>query len=316
MMRFLTRIIDKYTAVLVARLVDRLKVINGDFISYKYFDYWQSRGFHVSASHYYQPIPDTSKLIEKIFNNESELLGLDMRVGSQKQLLKKLKNFKNELLGFKKLDESVNDQTNPNFFFGNMAFDNVDALFYYGLIRHLKPKNIIEVGSGWSTKIAAQAVQKNKDTKLISIEPYPQPILKKGFNGLSELIEKPVQEVSKNIFKTLKSGDILFIDSSHTVKIGGDVNYLFFEILPILKKGVYVHVHDIFFPFDYPKDWVLKEHRFWTEQYMLQAFLMYSDVFEVVYSNSYMYHNHRKVVKNVFGSAPELHGGSFWMKKI
>src|SRR4029077_19197551 len=131
------------------------------------------------------------------------------------------------------------------------------------------------------------AAAKNKSSPLMCIEPFPQKFLRAGFPGLQSLMERKVQDVDLNFFSQLQSGDILFIDSSHTVKIGGDVNYLFLEVLPRLNPGVIVHVHDIFLPFDYRRDWVMDELRFWTEQYLLQAFLMFNSDFEVLMANHY-----------------------------
>lgn len=174
----------------------------------------------------------------------------------------------------------------------------------------------MEIGSGWSTKIAAAACLRNDSGKLISIEPYPQPILKKGFPGLSELIERKVEDIPPKFFDKLNSGDILFVDSSHTVKIGGDVNYIFFEILPRINKGVYVHLHDIFLPYDYPKDWVLNERRFWAEQYLLHAFLLFNDTFEIVFVRGYLNNKYPRAMKKAFPDFVPIGGGSFWMRKV
>ena len=124
-----------------------------------------------------------------------------------------------------------------------------------------------------------------------------------------------MEDIDLEFFSQLDSGDILFIDSSHTVRIGGDVNYLFLEVLPRLKPGVIVHVHDIFFPFDYRREWVLDEFRFWTEQYLLQAFLTFNSEFEVLLANNYLSHYHKDAVKTVFPSLPSWGGGSFWMRR-
>ena len=134
------------------------------------------------------------------------------------------------------------------------------------MVRHFKPRNIIEIGSGYSSLISGQAAAKNGAPALICVEPFPLDFLKKGFPGLRALVQKKVEDVGLDFFSQLQSGDIFFIDSSHTVKIGGDVNYLFLEVLPRLNPGVIVHVHDILFPFDYRRDWVMDEFRFWTEQ--------------------------------------------------
>ena len=118
-----------------------------------------------------------------------------------------------------------------------------------------------------------------------------------------------------DFFSQLESGDILFIDSSHTVKIGSDVNYLFLEVLPRLRPGVIVHVHDIFLPFEYRRDWVLEEFRFWTEQYLLQSFLTFNSEFEVLMANYYLYHYHQDQLKAVFPNLSSWIGGSFWLRR-
>ncbi len=315
--KILARKSKKLLALITAKLINSFKIENADFIHFDFFEIWKKSGFFIIPDHFYQPLPDISSLNSKFFQKENDLSGININFNNQLNLLKNVfAKFKKEFLIFKNYPKGVDNQQDPNFYFKNSAFDGVDALVYYCLIRFLHPQKIIEVGSGWSTKIAAKAAIKNKDTKLTSIEPYPQPILLKGFPGFNQLIRKKVEKVPFSQFEDLKENDILFIDSSHTVKTGGDVNYLFFEILPKLKKGVYVHLHDIFFPFDYPQEWVLKEHRFWNEQYLLHAFLMYNDSFEVVYSNSLMGYKYPREVKKVFSHSPFLKGGSIWLKKI
>ena len=116
-------------------------------------------------------------------------------------------------------------------------------------------------------------------------------------------------------FKQLQSGDILFIDSSHTVKIGGDVNYLFLEVLPRLNPGVIVHIHDILFPYDYRRDWVMDELRFWGEQYLLQSFLAFNSEFDVLFCNSYLADRYLEDFKATFPKSPWWGGGSFWMRR-
>ena len=146
---------------------------------------------------------------------------------------------------------------------------------------------------------------RNDGSDLICIEPFPREFVRKGFPGLRSLIEKKVQDIDLEFFSQLESSDLLFIDSSLAVKIGGDVNYLFLEVLPRLKPGVIVHVHDIFLPFEYRRDWVMDEFRFWTEQYLLQAFLTFNSEFEVLMSNSYLSHYHERELKARF--PPCLH---------
>lgn len=300
---------------LTAALINLYKFQTGDLGYYKNFEYWQKRGFHIIPNHYYHPIPDTRELKNKDFGEKS-MVGIDLNTSTQLKFLNDFAQFQNEFENFSYLPKFINTQVDTNFYFNNLAFDGIDALSYYSFIRLLKPKNVIEVGSGWSTKIAASAALKNVNTKLVSIEPYPQPFLKKGIPGLHKLINKKVENVPLSFFESLGSGDILFIDSSHVVKIGGDVTYIFFEILPRLKKGVYVHIHDIFLPFDYPRDWIIKQRRFWTEQYLLHAFLLFNKTFKIVFSRGYLNAKYPAKVKKTFNQFTPEGGGSFWMKKV
>lgn len=300
-------------ASITADLIKKFRVEKADFSYYDLFDFWQSQGFHITPNHFYQPIPDTSKMSESIFKKKSELIGVNMNEKKQLDLLKNV--FVEYQKEFKDIPTEP-DSSSPVFSFNNLAFDGVDALVYYCMIRNLKPKTVLEIGSGWSTKIAAKAALLNKNTQLVCVEPYPQPILKKGFKGLNKVIAKDVQELPMDFFNRLSKNDILFIDSTHTVKTGGDVNYLFLEILPRLKKGVVIHIHDIFLPFEYPKEWVIDEKRFWAEQYLLQAFLQFNDSFQIIYSNSYMGSKYPKLVKKTFPNSPFTSGGSIWIKKI
>jgi len=185
------------------------------------------------------------------------------------------------------------------------------------MVRRFQPRRIIEVGSGFSSLVLGQAAAKNESSALICIDPFPHKVVRESnrIPALQLLIEKKVQDVDVEFFSQLGSGDILFIDSSHTVKAGGDVNHLFLEVLPRLKPGVIVHVHDIFFPFDYRRDWMLEEFRFWTEQYLLQAFLIFNPEFEVLMANSYLNHYYAPDLKAAFPNLRRWIGGSFWMQR-
>ena len=161
------------------------------------------------------------------------------------------------------------------FDFGNEMFPPFDAAVYYATVRALKPSRIIEVGSGHSTQIACIALQRNalegKPGRMTCIEPYP-PLWLHGAGMEIELIKQPVETVSLEVFKRLQDQDILFIDSTHTVKFQSDVCYEFLEILPQLAVGVRVHVHDIFFPYDYPPEWLIDQRRAWNEQIFVGSF--------------------------------------------
>jgi hypothetical protein len=277
------------------------------------FQIWERHGFHVTPVHFYQPIPDTGCLPETLWNRPSELAGINMNHPMQLDLLRNhFPKFRDEYEQF-----PTRPTENPaGFYLNNHLFDGADALVAYCMVRHFQPRLVIEVGSGFSSLVLGQAVAKNNNNaSLICIEPFPREFLKNGFPGLQSLIESKVQDMDLDFFLQLAAGDILFIDSSHTVKIGGDVNYLFLEVLPRLRPGVLVHIHDIFLPFEYRRDWVKEEHRFWTEQYLLQAFLTFNSEFEVLMANSYLNRYHQSDLKAAFPSLPALGGGSFWMRR-
>jgi hypothetical protein len=277
----------------------------------EFFRLWEQRGLHVTPVHFYQPIPDTRNLPESLWAKPGDLAGIDMNEAFQLDLLRNcFPKFRDEYEQF-----FANPSAPGQFHFDNGRFDGTDALVTYAMVRYFKPKTIIEVGSGYSSLISGKAAERNGNKPLICIEPFPLDFLRQGFPGLRALVEKKIEEVELDFFSQLKSNDILFIDSSHTVKIGGDVNYLFLEVLPRLNPGVIVHVHDILLPFDYRRDWVMDEFRFWTEQYLLQAFLTHNAEFEVLFANNYMAHYHLAEFKNSFPHSPWWGGGSFWMRR-
>lgn len=274
------------------------------------FPVWQQLGMHITPNHYYQPIPDTRTLKEELWLKQSQLVGINMNEEAQLDLLGRFSSrFKIE---YDKLDSD---------------FPPVDAEVLYCMIRHFKPNRVFEIGSGSSTYLAAQAILRNKqnegvDCELIAFEPYPSPTLKKGFPGLTRLVPSKIQGVPLKEFERLGANDILFIDSSHILKIGSDVQYEYLEILPRLQQGVIVHSHDIFLPSEYPRHWIKKLRLFWNEQYLLQAFLAFNDAFEVLWAGHHMNVRHPDKLQAAFASysrkkvVPGDYGpGSFWIRK-
>jgi predicted O-methyltransferase YrrM len=209
----------------------------------------------------------------------------------------------------------------------NTSFSTINGEILYCMIRHFKPKKVLEIGSGNSTFVSAQALLKNKlehnEGELVAIEPYPKQILKDGFPGLTRLIQRNLQDVPLSEFESLQENDILFIDSSHMLKLGSDVQYEYLEILPRLKKGVIVHIHDIFLPAEYPKKWIMDQHYFWNEQYLLQSFLAFNNSFEVLWACYYMHLNHSDKLAAISSSYADslkkknwTGPSSFWIRRI
>lgn len=246
----------------------------------------QKFGVNITPKHFYWPIPDLGTLDHKDWTASELSPAIDLGLPRQVQFLEQ------HLLRFApewNFPESPT-QLEEQFHFNNGYFERVDAEIAYSLVRHYQPKRIIEVGSGNSTKVLAEALSRNGEEgypgELISIEPHPAPVLQKP--GLTRLIAKPVQSVPLDLFETLEENDILFLDSSHVVSVGSDVVHEFLHILPVIKPGVVVHIHDIFIPWDYPKKFVMTNLCFWGEQYMLQAFLSYNRDFKVIWAGSAM----------------------------
>lgn len=264
-----------------------------------------------------QPIPDTRELSDSVWQQQTELVGIDINEPGQLEILSSFADrFKSEYEKFPREQTNIPYQYHVN----NPFFISVDGEVLYCTIRHFKPRRIFEIGSGNSTYLAAQAVLKNQSegnsAELVAFEPYPNDMLKTGFPGLSKLMTTRIEHVPLSEFSKLQENDILFIDSSHSLKINSDVQFEILEIIPRLNKGVIVHLHDIFLPSEYPRDWVLKDHLFYNEQYLLQAFLAFNESFQVLWAGSFMHVKHSDKLKLAFNSYKGAWPGSFWMRKV
>jgi hypothetical protein len=240
--------------------------------------------------HYYEPLFNPKHLRYSL-RKERFLPGINFNDSEQLEILKKF-SYNNELLKF-----PVN-KTNYNreYYYNIVSFSFGDAEYLYNMIRLFKPKRIIEIGSGSSTLMARNAINKNNSEtsdqycEHICIEPYEQPWLEEI--GV-KVIRKKVEDVGLDIFKTLNENDILFIDSSHIIRPQGDVLFEYFEILPSLNKGVIIHIHDIFTPRDYLDEWF--SEKFWNEQYLLEAFLTYNKNFKIIGATNYLSHKYNEL---------------------
>ena len=265
------------------------------------------RFYFVRFQPYYWPIPDRRSLDDALWSRRSELPGVDMNDAGQARLLERFRaTYSNE---YETIDR---------------AFGEVDAQVLYCMLRRYKPARMIEVGSGASTRLSAAALLKNASEAparaacdFTAIDPHPSGDVRAGFAGLTRLLERRVQDVPPETFMELAENDVLFIDSSHVLAIGSDVQYEFLEIIPRLKPGVLVHVHDVFLPAEYPKRWVV-DGRFWDEQYLLQAFLAFNDRFEVLWAGHWMHLNHPEQLRAAFSTYDPARAapGSFWMRRV
>jgi hypothetical protein len=281
-------------------------------MSFDWNRFIEKYGVFNTPGHFYCPIPDFDKIQSELgpeFTNPllMEHKGVDFNDEAQLSFLAE----------FSKTEEifaNYEVDTRLSYSLDQQMFPLGDAFALFGMLHHHSPSQVIEVGSGFSSGIMFD-YRKLCDTQtaLTFVEPYPErlvPLLSGEDNY--KLYENDLQEVSLELFETLKSNDILFIDSSHISRHGSDVNYILFDILPMLRPGVIVHFHDIFASFDYPKAWYA-EGRAWNEAFILKAFLQYNTEFKILFFNNYAQIKHAvayRSLKYLTG------GGSLWIKKV
>ena len=267
--------------------------------------------------HFYSPIisvDDIRKRENEIwsYRKNDGIQGIRLNTNQQRELVKEFAKYYGEI-PFTDTKNEVN-----RYYFNNHYYSYTDAIFLYSMIRHFCPKKIIEIGSGFSSAVMLDINNFFLDNRinLIFIEPFPDrlnSLINDNDRLSTTIIEKNVQDIELGIFEKLNVGDILFVDSTHIVKTGSDVNFILFEIMPRLKSGVLIHFHDIAYPFEYPKEWVFMG-RNWNENYFLKAFLMYNNEFEIILFSSYLHTHH----KDVFEEMPLCYkngGGNLWLRK-
>ncbi len=250
-------------------------------------------GVVVLPNHYYIDFPDVNQLAKTadLWAKPSQLAGIEIDLDQQAACLRAICGpFANEVRGNPHYQTAVSTDCGP-------GYGYIEAEALHCVVRSLKPKRIVEVGSGVSTYCILQAAARNETRCAITcVEPYPRQWLR---NADVTLVEKPVQAVPLELFESLGDGDFLFIDSSHTVKTGSDVNFLVLEALPRLNPGVVVHVHDIFLPYDYPRD-VLRFCFQWQETALLHAFLIGNRNVEIMFCLSQLHYARPGVLREVF----------------
>lgn len=263
--------------------------------------------------HYYEPQFD-HRNPACAFDVARSLPGIEWNLEEQLALLSQL-TFANELssVPFEK-PEAL------GFYWNNSAFKAGDAEYWYQIIRALKPRKVIEIGSGYSTLLAVAAISKNVaddsgyECEHVCIEPYEQPWLE---SLEVSVVRSKVEGIPVTFFNKLQEGDILFIDSSHIIRPQGDVLFEYLELLPTLAKGVIVHVHDIFSPRNYLRRWLEEDVKFWNEQYLLEAFLTHNHDWEIIGALNYLHHGHNELLHKM---APHLttdsEPGSMYIRKI
>ncbi len=233
-------------------------------------------------------------------------------LAAQKAFLLEAPSFRQELQALP-VDPPPSDET--SYFWNNEQFSHADAALYYTLIRRLRPKRIVEVGSGHSTKLALAAVRRNGAGSILCVEPHP-PAWLRPVPGALEILPEKVQGAPLSLFLGLERGDFLFIDGSHISKTGSDVNHLFLRVLPRLPAGVIVQIHDICLPFEYQRYWSEDVLCYWNEQYVLAALLANSSKFEVLAGVYFLQKKDPEVLRSVIPELPGVMpgGGSLWLR--
>lgn len=283
---------------------------------------WQPPG------HFYSPIPSLEEVRQQarlIFDSSRTTLGaVDLNRLRQAELLEVFGSLCRDIPFPKTPREGF------RYHFKNEYFSYADGVTLFCMLRHLQPRRVVEVGSGFSSALMLDTNDRflGRSVKFTFIEPHPErldSLIWDGDRDNTTILRHSVQSTPVSVFQSLQAGDVLFIDSSHVSKTGSDVNFLLFEILPVLAPGVHIHFHDVFHPFEYPEDWI-QEGVAWNEAYLLRAFLQYNHAFEIQFFVSFvMRHLKERVAEilplallsekeriSLYSDAP---GGSIWLLK-
>jgi hypothetical protein len=267
--------------------------------------------------HFHSPIPSDAEIAQhaaRLFTARPRTLpGIDLNEAGQLALLEEIASYYHDL--------PFPAQPTPGhrYYFANDVYSYSDAICLYGMLRHARPRRILEVGSGFSSCAMLDVNERYFDSQIACtfVDPDPERLLSlitPADRGRVEILPTPMQTVPLDRFRALTANDILFIDSTHVAKLGSDVCHLFGQVLPILQPGVYVHVHDIFYPFEYPPDW-LAAGRAWNETYLLRAFLTFNTAYRIVLCNTFLETFHREVFEARLPLCLKNEGGSIWLQR-
>jgi hypothetical protein len=270
-------------------------------------------GLQVVLKTYYSPIPDLAHLPAGTWERRDPLRGIDFDLDAQIGFVE------SELAGHVRALAWGEGVTREHAYDpGNDSYPVPDARTLYAMTRYLRPANIVELGSGQTTRVLAQACRENArdgaPARLRAFDPFPTAV-DDTLPGLSELARVKAQDVPDEVFAELRSGDILFVDTTHTVKIASDVNHIVLRVLPLLQEGVIVHVHDIFLPYEYPRFFFEDFALYWAEQYLLQAFLAFNSSFEVLCAVHALGREQATRMAATGALLPGEIGSSFWIRR-
>lgn len=274
-----------------------------------------------TPGHFYSPIADpSSPFVLRLCSGETELNYPSL--GGERFNESAMLRLFNRLCAYYGQIPFTPHQTSENrYYFENPFFSYADGITLFGLLCELRPRLFVEIGSGFSSCLVMDTNDRclGGSMEVVVIDPFPDVLLgllkaEDAYRG--SIRQMPLQAVGDELFASLGPDDILFIDSSHVSKTGSDVNDYLFRIFPLLRPGTVIHIHDVFYPFEYPSEWIM-ENRSWNEIYLLRAFLQYNPAFEILYFNDWIY---RKRYRDLTGQRMPLclknTGGSIWLRKI
>jgi len=266
-------------------------------------------GLQVVPKNYYSPIPDLRTLPADIWDRRSELRGIEWDLDAQVAWIER------------ELADAMREfAPPPGYSPDNPSYGRVGADLLHGVVRGLRPRRIVELGSGQSTLIMAAATERNRaegaETELRTFDPFPT-VARPGLPGLASLEAVRAQDVPLDVFTSLQDGDVLFVDTTHTVKVDSDVNRIVLDVLPALAPGVLVHVHDIFLPYEYPRRWHEESGFHWAEQYLLQAFLAGNRGFEVLAATLALCRERPDAMARLAPTwRPGAEASAFWLRSV
>lgn len=272
--------------------------------------------YFVPPGHFYSPIPDRDE-VQRHFDRISQTgspAGIDFRDDFMRDTWLSL------LPAMRRMPFGDDLSEQFRYYYMNDQFSYGDAAALYAMLTIHRPKRFVEIGSGFSSALALDTrTLENLGTHFTFIEPFPgrlNNLLRPDDHSVVEVIEQKVQYVSLDVFSALEPGDVLFIDSSHVVKTGSDVCFELLEILPILNRGVIVGIHDMFYPFEYPRSWCLDENRGWTELYMVRALLTFSVRYRIRFFNHYFGLRHHDLASDPSVMFHKNFGGTLWLDVV
>jgi methyltransferase family protein len=266
-------------------------------------------GFQIVVKNFYSPIPDLHSIDVDVWQRRSKLAGIELDLDRQLEYLRKLSPYLSEF-------DPPEDVAGPQEYYStNHSYGRGDADLLHAMARHHRPRRIVELGSGFTTLVLAAVMRENGSGELNVYDPYPG-VAGPETRGVASFQPISAQDVPLSVFEELGAGDFLVVDTTHTVKISGDVNRIVLDVLPRLAPGVIVHFHDIFLPYEYPREWPERFGLYWTEQYLLQAFLALNPAYEVVCALHALFREHPEPVRDLI---PALAAGgtpaAFWIRR-